>query len=165
MKLFQDETLSDSIRQQEALLNLGPLYEPEPVAFTFDPIGWKILAVLIVALILIIFFLWLRRYRHNKYRRTALAHLSKIDDPQLLPEIFVLLKSTAIQTFGREKVGSLFGESWLHFLDQTAKSSKFKTFSQIIFKSIYSEKHPPISEFQKIKSQASNWISNHAHKL
>lgn len=165
MIFFQNDIVADSLKQQELLLNLGPLYEPDPVSFSFETIGWKILATLILILTGLVLFLLIRRYRHNKYRRMALTQLSKIEDPSRLPEIFILIKSTAIQTFGREKVGALFGDSWLEFLDQTGKSGKFSPFSKTILKSIYSDEHPQSPEFQQIKSQASNWISTHARKL
>jgi len=94
------------------------------VPWDFNAPGWPYLfTFLIVCFALSIFNLW-RKWQANAYRRTALAALRNVPRDEALRILPALLKSTAIATFGREPVASLYGENWLSFLDESLPQLK-----------------------------------------
>lgn len=156
---------TDTIASSRAIPELGNLYEPDPVSFSFETIGWKILLIVLILGIIIAALIWIRSYIKNKYRREALARLDQLQKPEHLSEVFVILKYTAMITFGRERIGSLIGKEWLLFLDKTGKNSTFQKHSSLILQAIYTDQSPELSDFNLVKKQASHWIKSHASKL
>lgn len=165
----QDSTQVDSLVQQAQQLppaDMGTIYEPPPVQFGFETIGWAILGGLILLGVLIGLFFLLRQYLHNHYRREALASLHEIEsDQSSFSQVFVILKRVAIQVFGREKVGALHGNSWLGFLDKTGKEVRLLQFEEQISELIYQDKVPDQIARKEIMAQAQKWIKTHAGKL
>lgn len=161
-----DTTLSaaqDTAGLAAQLPELGPLIEPSPVGFHFETVGWTILAVVLLLAILIAAFLFIRRYIHNRYRREALAAMEKIQgEPHAVPQLFALLKRTAIEAFGRDQVSALHGEEWLSFLDRTGKEIRMSDYKSQIFNAIYAEKAPNPSTYSALHAQAIKWVRTHA---
>ena len=81
---------------------------------------------------------------------------------QAFPQVFVVLKRVAIHVFGREKVGNLYGNSWLSFLDKTGKEVRLLRFEKQITDSIYQDRLPDPQAQKEILSQAQKWIKTHA---
>ena len=170
MKMAQTDTLispvQDSATTVASLAELGPLYEPPPVPFTFEAIGWSVLAgMLFIALSVLAYFL-IRQYRRNRYRREALAELEKLPlNTEQLPGILSLLKRTAIQAFGRESVADLYGKAWLGFLEKTGKNIDLLRYEQELSDALYKEK--PLSDdvYRSVRSQAMKWIQTHAREF
>ena len=50
---------------------MGGILEPEPLPFSFDTLGWKILGALILIGLCIILIRQIKRYQKNTYRREA----------------------------------------------------------------------------------------------
>ena len=100
-----DTTQIDSlIQQRPPLADMGSIYEPPAVGFTFETIGWAILGGLLMLGILIILFFLIKKYIHNRYRREALAALQEIQsNQQAFPQVFVVLKRVAIHVFGKSR--------------------------------------------------------------
>ncbi|UZD21838.1 DUF4381 domain-containing protein [Algoriphagus halophytocola] len=165
----QDSTQVDSLLQQAQQLpsaDLGPIYEPPPVEFSFETTGWAILGGMFLLGVLVILFFMLRHYLRNRYRKEALTSLYEIEsDASAFPKVFVILKRVAIQVFGREKVGSLHGNSWLGFLDKTGKDVRLLQFEEQISALIYQDRIPDQEVRKEIMSQAQKWIKTHAGKL
>lgn len=155
----------DSVVTSQNIPEIGSLYEPVPVAFSFEAIGWTILLTIFILSLALSLYLWLKSYNKNKYRREALARLGQLRKPEHLPEIFVILKYTAMITYGREKIARKTGKEWLVFLDQTAKNSSFEKHASLILRAIYTDLPPEHSDFLSVKTQASHWIKSHASKL
>jgi len=115
------------------LENLHEILLPEPVSWMPQTIGWYA----VFGGILFLAGWWihrrLRRFRTNRYRRSALAELAVIEwnlqqpekRAEALAEIPVLLKRTALSAFPRTDVASLSGNEWLVFLDRTMGDSQF----------------------------------------
>jgi len=157
-------TTSDTVANALAAFDPGKLYEPDPVQFTFETIGWPILGGLILLGLLIAAYFWYRHYQRNSYRREALKSLDSIKQDQAL-EIFVVLKRTAIHAFGREKVGPLSGTEWLRFLEQTGKNVRLVTQAKPIQNAVY-QAAPIAPDVQRqILSNAKQWVRTHAVKL
>ena len=122
---------------------LGPLFEPEAVGFTFQAPGWYLLAGLLVILAIYFFVQSLRRYLKNAYRREALKQLTKIEmgagqkSDGKLRATMLLLKGLAIQSFGREPMASLHGSDWLDFLEGSGKGTPFREYASTISDALY----------------------------
>ncbi|PZX48520.1 DUF4381 domain-containing protein [Algoriphagus chordae] len=152
----------DSLSQGLAPLQLGPLFEPDPVKFSFETIGWPILGGLILVGLLIAFYFWLRSYKRNHYRREALKKLDSIRQADQTLEIFVVLKQAAMHAFGREKVGDLTGNDWLAFLEKTGKGVRILSQEDAIQTAIYKSVPLSVEAQHHILSNAKKWVRTHA---
>jgi len=106
---------------------------PEPVSWTPATFGaWATLAVLALGVLALV-ALGIVRFRKRAPRRAALRELASLErraaDPATrtaaLERLAVLLKSTALASFGRLRVAALSGERWRAFLAETAPSAGF----------------------------------------
>ena len=162
LSLFQ---IQDSIAQDKALtkelksLELKELYEPEPVIFTFETIGWKVLAVVLCIIIVCTTFIVIRNYIKNAYRRDALKKLEEITS---IVDALIILKKVALQTFDRKKVGNLYGDQWLKFLDQTGKKVDFSSLKTDIATAIYKDDEVDSNVRAAIILNSKKWIKTHA---
>ncbi len=163
MSLLWQIAPSDSLAQTVAEMNLGPLQEPAAVPFTFDTIGWPILAAVILVLIVTLTFFQIRKHIRNRYRREALAELQKVTAGEMnLTHCMVLVKRTAIHAFGREKTGKLAGKEWFSFLDENAKNVAFLSVQTEVEALIYKDEMPENTAKEKIIKNTKNWIATHA---
>ncbi|MEL4308197.1 DUF4381 domain-containing protein [Joostella sp. CR20] len=151
--------IQDSIPENLKNLQLEEIYEPQPIPFTFETVGWKILAALILLGILIAGYLFIRNYIKNAYRREAIKKLSEVT---AVSEVLVILKMVALQTFGREEVGRLYGKSWLEFLDKTGKDVQFIPLEADIQNSVYKNEELDAQVKQQILTNSKKWIKSHA---
>ncbi len=166
MTSLQDSipTSADTLSQAFTAFQIDKLYEPDPVRFTFDTVGWPILGALVMLGLLVAGYFWFRHYQRNQYRREALKSLDLIKQDQAL-EVFVVLKRTAIHAFGREKVGALSGTEWLKFLDSTGKDVRMLSQGKQIQSVIYEGVQLPSEAHRQILSNAKLWVKTHAVKL
>lgn len=148
---------------------LGPLYEPDAVGFSFQSPGWYFLVGMIILLAIYLSIKWMRKYLKNAYRRDALKHLSAIESGLGLQEeavslrsTLVLLKNVAMQTFGRENVAALFGNDWLLFLEEKGKDTPFRNYSSSISASLYRLEKPQKEQLREIIDLSKRWIKTHA---
>ena len=139
--------------------DLGPLYEPEAVGFSFQSPGWYFLAAILILLAAYFLVKWLRSYLKNTYRREALKNLSTISS---LRDTLVLLKIVAIQTFGRERVAPLYGDEWLDFLEEKGRDTPFKKYSPSISEALYENGKLDEKQLEKIIGLSKTWIKTHA---
>lgn len=114
-------------------LPLRDIHLPPEIGMWPPALGWWILAaVLLIALYLLIRH-WQRR--QPKYRKQivqpALSELQRIeqeyaDDPaEMIRQLSILLRRSAISLHGRYKTAGLTGKDWLHFLDQQQHGEVF----------------------------------------
>ncbi|MDX2431314.1 MAG: DUF4381 domain-containing protein [Bacteroides sp.] len=148
---------------------LGPLYEPEAVGFSFLSPGWYILAALLLLFALYSSIKWLRMYIKNAYRREALKSLLSIEaglgqeeETTSLRSTLVLLKNVAINTFGRENVAALYGRDWLIFLEEKGSETPFQEYSPSISAALYRSEKPETEQVREIISLSKRWIKTHA---
>jgi hypothetical protein len=77
----------------------------------------------------------LQRWQRNRYRREALAELSRLEPAlldasrraQALTSLAELLKRAALSAWPRREVASLTGSAWSAFLDRTGNTTSFST--------------------------------------
>lgn len=155
--------LSITASAQDASIQLHGLYEPDPVHFSFETPGWFILAGIILLLCLVILFRQIRKYIKNRYRREALRELDYIENStEMFPQVFVVLKQTAIHAFGRSRVGPLHGKEWLTFLDETGKEVGMTEYHLQIHKAMYAGKEMKQDAQKAILINAKKWVRTHA---
>ena len=150
-------------------IDLGPLYEPDAVRFSFETPGWYLVAGLLVLFVVLLFFTWLKRYRKNAYRREALKTITRIEqnsqnqnEANQLNDIWVLLKLVAMETFGRQQVAQLYGDDWLEFLESKGKNTPFTHYKQHIINSLYDTISVDPKETKALIELSKQWISTHA---
>jgi len=114
-------TPSNATGASSALNKLHDFYQPSPVAWTPQTIGWYVLFAIISLALVWIAIHSIRKWFTNRYRREALRELAPLPADQFS----ALLKRTALTAWPREKIASLSGEAWLSFLNATARSSLF----------------------------------------
>ncbi|MEI6865920.1 DUF4381 domain-containing protein [Flavicella sp.] len=158
-----------ALQKEQLTEDLGPLIEPDAVPFSFDAIGWKFCVSIILISILVLLVLQVVKYRKNSYRREVIKKLNNFDrlesflkNNEVVNFSNYLLKRTAIQVYGREKVASLYGLEWLNFLDSKSKYTTFYTCVLVFDKSSYGTGEIDKKERAKIVDLTVKWINTHA---
>ncbi|MDG3583878.1 MULTISPECIES: DUF4381 domain-containing protein [Galbibacter] len=151
--------MQDTLAIKPADLKLAPLYEPERVPFTFETIGWKVLAIVLVVLACLIAYYLIKRYYKNAYRREA---ITKLNQAGSVLDILVIVKVVAMQTFGRETVGPLYGREWLEFLDDAVDEPLFAPYKEDIEEVTYRSNTLAPETRELILLNSKKWIRTHA---
>jgi hypothetical protein len=116
------------------LARLHDIVIPQAISYAPTTIGWYIVGALLLMVIAWLAAYMIRRRRASRYRREALAELTRIerrvqgtDGGEALTDLDVLLKRVALAAYPRVDVASLSGEAWLRFLDRSANTTQFST--------------------------------------
>lgn len=145
-------------QEQVANPELGNIFEPEPVTFSFSTPGWYVVGIVLLVVVIIFVARWAIRYKKNAYRREALKQIES--DSINIIDVFILLKIVATKTFGRKQVAQLHGKEWLIFLESKAKNTAFTNYENDIINTLYkgsnSDNEKAIVELSK------KWIKTHA---
>lgn len=155
---------------QDNQLELGEILEVEPIPFTFDTLGWKIVAIALLLLLAHFIYKFYLKYKSNQYRREAVIEIESLNvDSELTESAFItqsilVLKRIAMQTFSRQEVASLNGEAWLSFLDKKVTGVNFRKYAKEIEEAVYKDKFNPSSNYNKTEfyTMSIKWIKNHA---
>ncbi len=150
-------------------IDLGPLYEPRPVAFHFETPGWYLVFGVGLLLILWLSAVLVLKYRRNAYRRQALKLLITIEnrfhssqEVACVNDTMILLKQVALTTYPRAAVAELSGELWLQFLDSKVEKASFTPISDTLFLALYQNKIDQPEQVVQVFNNARNWIKHHA---
>lgn len=159
------------------LETLHDILLPNPVSWTPRTIGWYVVFGLILFGAARGIGVVLRRFRRNRYRRSALAELRAIERELRCPErrlealaaIPALLKRTALSAFPRVEVASLTGQAWLAFLDETLGGQAFTAGDGRVLPVL---SYAPASQIARLPEHtiegvvrlARRWISGHASR-
>ena len=162
--LFSVLVLQDDLSQPE---ELGNILEPDPLTFTFETIGWKILAVLLFMVATAVLYRRLKLYRKNEYRREAIKKLQIIEAENIssqrkINHLNITLKQVAIIAFGREQVAALYGDDWFSFLDSKHKNTDFATYANSFKNALYSDEEVDKNTLDLISGITKKWIKQHA---
>lgn len=146
---------------------VGDILEPDPLPFTFETIGWKVLSVVLLLVVSILFYKWLKLYQKNKYRRAAIKKLKLIEvnnsqSQYEINQLNIILKQVAMVTFGRELVAELYGNEWLLFLDSKFEKSDFIKYESNFSDAIYSNKGVDDTRLKSIYKLTKTWINEHS---
>ncbi|PIE00555.1 MAG: hypothetical protein CSA79_03280 [Thiothrix nivea] len=126
-------------------LPLRDIHLPPEIGFWPPAPGWWILLVLVLLAVLWL-FAW--RRRQPVYRRRivqpALRELQRIEqdyaaDPaEMIRQLSILLRRSAISLQGRHRTAGLTGQEWLHFLDQQQNREVFtRRFAEMLTEQPY----------------------------
>lgn len=102
---------------------LEPVPEPAPISMVPQTMGWVWLGLLLLVICAALIWMLVRRWRRDAYRRAALAELGKT--AQDASSLARLVRRTALAAYPRSAVASLFGDSWLTFLDEAYGGNGF----------------------------------------
>ncbi|MBZ9656353.1 DUF4381 domain-containing protein [Phyllobacterium lublinensis] len=106
-----------------ALKSLADIVAPEPVSLLPQTWGWVLVAILLLALIVVAYWHWLRRRRANRYRREALELLDQLesdgDEATISAEVPKIVKRVALAAWDRNEVASRSGSEWVAFLQNS----------------------------------------------
>lgn len=154
-----DETPSD----------LGPLMEPDPVPFTFSTPGWYFLGGLLIVALLYASIKVIQKHKQKAYRRKALDRVNELShskgqlkDEQYLIALLALLKTVAIQSYGRVEVASKTGKDWWAFLESTGKNTPFSNYETILADAAFKQITPDDATIIQISNLTKRWIKTHA---
>ncbi len=156
-----------SDNQEIVIPDLEPLYEAEPVAFSFDTPAWYVLLALLLIALIFGLWKWYSSYRSREYRRIAIKRLEGIkltDSPEsaALSTIQITLKQVAMFTYGRPMVAALFGMDWLQFLEKTGRQTPFTKFDLLVAPSSEKAVENSAPHIGALRDIAKKWIRTHA---
>jgi len=146
--------------------SIGKIIEPETISYSFNTLGWQIVAIILVVISISIALKYFFRYRKNAYRREAIKGINKAvqeDNINTLQAINTLLKSLCLSLYERTEVASLYGIEWFSFLNTKTNNSmsnekQYQQFSE----AIYSSNHNANSELTKaFIAFSTNWVKKH----
>ncbi|TQI72425.1 uncharacterized protein DUF4381 [Bosea sp. AK1] len=103
------------------LANMADLALPEPISFWPPAAGVWIVGVTVGAMLAVVAWRALRRYRADAYLRGAEAEIDALagGGAETAEAVSAVLKRAAIVAYGREEVASLTGPGWATFIKQT----------------------------------------------
>jgi Domain of unknown function (DUF4381) len=143
---------------------------PQPVSLL--PQTWPSRIAIALLLGAAIAGMWrLVHQRHvNRYRREALAELSRIEQSfdadkapaELVTRLAVLARRTALAAFPRERIAPLAGPAWLAFLDSTYEGSEFSEGpGRLLASAPYQRTMPAGGEVRSLAALVRRWIRGH----
>ncbi|MCB1684727.1 MAG: DUF4381 domain-containing protein [Pseudomonadales bacterium] len=113
------------------LSGLRPIEMPVPVSWWPETGGWLVLGVCVCLFVGRATLRRFRRWRRDAYRRKHLAEIDRLladsegDLNKVTLQLAPLLKSAALQAYGRNEVAALSGTAWLEFLDAHYQGSSY----------------------------------------
>lgn len=96
-------------------------------------LGWKIVLAILLLLVIKKSYLRWQAYKHNTYRREALAWLNNLptlydlEQQTIFRQLPALLRKTAITAFNREQICKLQANEWDAWLDKHCQQTSFTT--------------------------------------
>lgn len=116
------------------LARLRDIHLPPPVGWWPLAVGWYALGSLLLLILAITLYYGIRCYQNGHFKRQALQLLNNYQQQYQVKGnsqfsaacVSELLKRVALVYFPRKDVASLQGQSWLQFLNMTAKGLDFK---------------------------------------
>jgi hypothetical protein len=156
--------------QQEENVKLSPIIDADPIPFTMDTLGWKMVFFILFLTILFIAYKYYLKYKRNAYRREAITKIQVLIENEtasassFISQIMFILKQTALETYDRKTVASLEGKTWLTFLDKTLNQSFYITHQDVIASAIYKNEFDNTSTFNQneFANMSIKWIKKHA---
>jgi len=171
-KLYTAVKYKPAILQEAAVeaVDLEPLYEPEPVPFSFDTPAWYVVGGLVVLAFLLGAYRFYANYKRNGYRQQALTKMDALQEHLVdgqyqagLLQLKVILKQVAIISYGRVKSAALYGEEWLRFLEGTGKNTAFMPYRDLFLNSDTEiQEAEPAKQLKGLLEVSKRWIKTHA---
>jgi hypothetical protein len=154
----------------DPLAQLKDIHTPDPVAWWPLALGWWVV-IFIGVVLLIALILWaLKRKRQRRYVTQAQTELqalanSKLNTNEFIAAVNGILKRVALHRNRNYKIGTLSGQAWLAYLDQSlAKNST--AFREGCGRALGEAAYQPSPEVdhKAVTALAKRWISQHKIK-
>jgi len=149
-------------------IDLGPLYEPAPVGFHFETMGWPILFSTLGILIIVTLLKVGIKYYKNAYRRQAIQLINTIEnrfqtkqEASCINDMMVVLKQVSLTTYARNEVADLSGVAWLEFLESKSKGTSFLKYDKVLSQALYQNKIEQPEEVKQLFTSSKKWINHH----
>jgi len=171
MKNVADPQYADSFGNL-AIKGISEVALPDSVSYFPQTSGWKIVGLAI--------FLWAvyksyqatKQWWHNRYRRDALKKVeallhqntqAEVLGIDVLAELSVVLKATALQVYPRRQIAELSGAAWLQFLNQHAGYTAFDQSAMNLLSTFVYQKPSQVDEkaLEHLAGQITTWIKQH----
>lgn len=152
------------------LHGMQEIYLPNEIAWWPQTSAWKILALVLLGVLLLLLRRALQNWQANRYRRHALKQLQHIADlyqadQAQLSKVAVLLKSTALQILPRDRVAQLSGDAWIDALSESQNSQFCETAAEALQRVAYQAPHTWGFESAQVAAlfkAARHWLKTHA---
>jgi len=158
--------MSLSSAQQAPASNILPLADihlPAAPSWGLSLQGYGLVIGLLLLTAAIVWFI-LRKRKQGALKRLALKQLANLA-PQQTSDIARLLKQAALSHFPRERIASLHGLAWWHFVEQQLPVKKqanvhFSSRSDMLEQALYGQQ--PLSETnkQRFYDDVRYWLSH-----
>ncbi|MCZ6800066.1 MAG: DUF4381 domain-containing protein [Nitrospirae bacterium] len=151
------------------LEQLRDIHLPDPVSWWPPAPGWWILGVLTLGVIAACIWWYrnptVRAYRvaRNEFIHLREQHLAAQDDVTLVKDLSVLLRRYALAVFGRQRVASLIGKSWMIFLNETGKTLGFTEGAGKVLQTVPYGGHDPV-EAQALLTLVEQWMKTNRRR-
>jgi hypothetical protein len=145
-------------------LPLKDIHIPEAIGWWPPAIGWWLLAILIPALILFLYWLFklLTRKTAIKAAKKSLDDIKQnlaLDNITKLRELSMLIRRVSISVNPRTEVASLTGRQWLAFLDKSVTGAPFSEgCGQLLADAPYRNTPPTEQEISQLINQCEDWL-------
>ena len=143
---------------------------PGPISLWPQTLAARIVIALLIAGAVAGAWWFIRSWRANRYRRTALAELDRIAHPLATGDaqttsaaaLALLVRRTALAAFPREQVAALAGPSWLAFLDRSYGGDEFSHGAgSALDVAPYRPSHASAQESRALIDLVRRWIKTH----
>jgi hypothetical protein len=154
-----------------SLANLRDLAIPPEVSFWPPAPGAWILLAACAAILSIMVWRAVQRYRAAAHRRAAIAELDAIasgierGEPAIVERVSAVIKRVAMVEYGRERVAPLSGEAWADFVATTGAGLNAQTIRSLFSEVYVAARQPGPSELRQLIDQASGWVRAHRARL
>lgn len=152
--------------------HLFPIATPAVEQFYPQTIGWKIAAGVLCLCLFIAMIRSIKRFRKAAYRREANRAINstlkryqanELSEQMLFLSFTKIMKSTAMQTYGRNRVAGLSGNNWAEFLQQSYRRRNFTEAHLLNIIERPYKKSEPLSkkELKALTKRIKKWIGGH----
>jgi hypothetical protein len=157
---------------QDPLAQLQDIHLPPEIGLWPPAWGWWLLAVILVCIVFVLFFIIKRNRSRNNYRGLAIAELNALNqkytdeqNPEYLQALSIILRRTALSGFGNQFNASLKGNDWLEWLDSQCARAK-QQFSQGIGTVLLVGPYQKSPEFNRAELHKLSvvWIKEHRNQ-
>lgn len=146
------------------LAQLKDIHLPAPVSWWPLAPGWYLLMLLVLLLLVYLTYAAHQRYRAALAKKQALVLLASYQEQyaqdanvaRTSAQISELLRRVALVYFPRAQVASLYGEAWLHFLNQTGKGINFNGVRHMLLDAPFKAQNQ--LNLEPLFNQARQWI-------
>lgn len=151
-------------------LPLRDIHEPAAIGWWPPAIGWWSLAVVLLLLIGLAFWIYklLSRKTAIKTARKKLISISRnntLNDLQKLREMSILIRRVAISLAPRNEAAGLIGGDWLSYLDRSVEGSPFSRGpGRFLSEAPYGKELPPGFDVYQLINICEDWLKAQAKK-